>query len=237
VKRHTLVFVSCSPHPRVGKTLTARLLTDYYLADGRAVLAYDTNPHDSALVGLFPDLATMTDLGNVRGQVALFDRLLIPDGIPKVVDLWHPSFRPFFALSQEMGFFEEAGRSMIHPVLLFHNDPTPTALEARLNLAKQWPHVAVVAVKNDGTTEIGADTNALLSGYSAERCFTISRLDPVAKRALFAPGFSIAQFVRDPPEDVSIVLRVSLRAWIGRIFTQFRSFELRHSMEDQESLG
>ena len=35
------LYIVCSPSRRVGKTLVARFLTEYHLADGRPVVAYD----------------------------------------------------------------------------------------------------------------------------------------------------------------------------------------------------
>jgi hypothetical protein len=37
------VAIVASPRPRVGKTLLARLLTDFHLQEGRSVAAFDLN--------------------------------------------------------------------------------------------------------------------------------------------------------------------------------------------------
>jgi hypothetical protein len=37
------VIIVASPRPRVGKTLLARLLTDFNLQEGRSVAAFDLN--------------------------------------------------------------------------------------------------------------------------------------------------------------------------------------------------
>jgi hypothetical protein len=37
------VAIIASPRPRVGKTLLARLLTDFHLQEGRSVAAFDLN--------------------------------------------------------------------------------------------------------------------------------------------------------------------------------------------------
>src|SRR3712207_1618036 len=91
-KRHTFLYLVCSPQGRVGKTLIARLLVDYFLSSERLPLAFDSNHFDPALAALFPDETNVVDLTSTRGQMELFDRLIVPDEIPKVVDLWHVSY-------------------------------------------------------------------------------------------------------------------------------------------------
>ena len=46
----TPVFMICSPRPRVGKTLLARALVEFFRANSRPVSAFDVNPDEFALV-------------------------------------------------------------------------------------------------------------------------------------------------------------------------------------------
>ena len=51
--------------------------------------------------------------------MALFDCLIVEDGIAKVIDLGHGSFAQFFRVVEEIGFIDEACRRAIEPVILF----------------------------------------------------------------------------------------------------------------------
>ena len=55
--RRTPVFIVCSPLPRVGKTLVARLLVEFFVADERPVAAFDLNPDGYALAAQAPENA------------------------------------------------------------------------------------------------------------------------------------------------------------------------------------
>jgi hypothetical protein len=64
---------------------------------------FDLNPGGDALTDYFPRLARPIDLGDIKGQMAMFDRLIAADGRAKVVDVSHASFARFFAISQAQG--------------------------------------------------------------------------------------------------------------------------------------
>src|ERR1700720_2672917 len=67
------IYVVCSPSRRVGKTLVARLLTEHYLADARAVAAFDLADEGPRLADFLPHQASVADIQDVRGQMRFFD--------------------------------------------------------------------------------------------------------------------------------------------------------------------
>src|SRR4029077_21241369 len=115
----TPIFVVCSPLPHVGKTLVARLLVEYFKADGRRFAAFDINPNDYALAQQVPDHTTIANIGDTKGQMVLFDQLVVADETAKVVDLGYGSFEQFFTIMQEIGFDTEVHDRSIVPVVLF----------------------------------------------------------------------------------------------------------------------
>src|SRR5262245_22783389 len=94
----TPIYVVCSPSRRVGKTLVARFLTEYHVAAGRAVAAYDLSEESpQQLTDYLPHHAAAADIADVGGQMALFDGL-IADEMPKVIDVGCRAFWRFFAV-------------------------------------------------------------------------------------------------------------------------------------------
>src|SRR5262249_22623709 len=116
MERRTAVFIVCSPLPRVGKTLIAQLLVEFFTADGRPVAAFDLNPDGYALAAQLPDCTTVANITGTKGQMALFDQLIVPDETAKVVDVGYGSFEAFFSVTNDIGFAAEAHRRMIAPV-------------------------------------------------------------------------------------------------------------------------
>ena len=95
------------PRPRVGKTLIARALTEYFCAQRRPVAAFDVNPDEFKLIDHLPAYTAAASLNDTRGEMALFDQLVLEDQVPKVVDLGHQPFERFFAVMQQIDFIAE----------------------------------------------------------------------------------------------------------------------------------
>ena len=70
--------------------------TEFFRTDGRPVGAFDLDTMDAALAGFLPELAVRADIGETRGQVALFDELIVNDEKPKVVDVSAHAYEAFF---------------------------------------------------------------------------------------------------------------------------------------------
>src|ERR1700730_8530646 len=95
----TPVYIICSPRPLVGRTLIARLLSEF-----------------------LPRVTETAEVGDTFGKMALMDRVIINDGIAKVIDLGFHAFDEFFKMSEEIGFMKEAARRGVSPVILFVAD-------------------------------------------------------------------------------------------------------------------
>jgi len=234
--QRTRVFIACSPHKRTGTTTTARLLTDYFILNGKDFLGFDTDPREPDYGARFPGAVTVVDPVKIEGQVALFDRLLVPDETPKIVDVWHRSYEAFVATIDEIGFMDEARRRSVQPIALFHADPTEASLAAALALDRRWPELSTVIVTNKGAAPLGQDALDILAKFPSSRRFVIGALDAASRELFEAPDFSLSRFLLSPPSDLSLVLRTALRAWIAPIFGQFRTFELQIAMEDARFL-
>jgi hypothetical protein len=236
MRRRTIVFIACSPHARTGVSTTARLLTDYYLSRNIDVVGFDADPHEPFYGDLFPSHVRPIDLNDVRGQIALFDSLLIDDERPKIVDVWHRSYDKFFTMIKEIRFIEEAVKVGLEPIFLYHVDPSERSLSGALTLYRTWSDASLIAVHNEGASPLGAEQHEILSYYPARGKFVIGPLNAPAAKVLRDPNFSITRFLTAPPSDMSIVVRAALKYWISSAFTQFQSFELRAALEGLDCL-
>jgi len=230
MRRGANVFILCSPDARVGVSTTARLLTDYHLYSGVRVEGFDTDPHEPHYGDRFSDYVNVVDAAEIKGQIALFDRLLADDETPKIVDVWHRVFSRFFSTVQEIGFFEEARRRNLAPIILYHAAPTETALAGARALSASWPEVEMLIVQNEGAAPLGSHPWDTLRHYPANGKFVIPALEGPVAKILDAPSLSLSGFLRAPPTDMSIVVRAALKGWITPIFTQFNSFEMRQEL-------
>src|ERR1700736_7004524 len=146
--RTTPVYIISSPRPLVGKTLIARLLSEYLLLKHGAVVAFDINLKEPSLLDYLPEITETAEIDDTFGKMALMDRLILNDGIAKVIDLGYHAFDEFFKMSYEIGFMKEAARCGVVPVILFVADTDRASARGYATLCQQIPSTALVAIDN-----------------------------------------------------------------------------------------
>jgi len=230
--RRSALYIVASPRPQVGKTFAARLIADFLRVEHRAMRAFDLNPHGEALRDYLPVATTAADIGDTRGQVALFDRLIADDGVAKVVDVGHAAFERFFAIAEEIELFAEARRRAIVPLVLFAADPHPIAATAYAELQRRLRDVVLIAVLNEG----------ILKGRKVREQFPFTRaaavplqlpaLAPLLKRQMDDAACSFADLNDRLPAAIPVALGYELQAWTRRAFVELREIDLRLLLEE-----
>ena len=228
------VTIVASPRPRVGKTLLARLLTDFHLHEGRAVAGFDLNSGEGTLAQFLPEHAAVAEIGDIQGQMALFDRLVADDGITKIVDLGHEAFESFFKVAKEIGFAEEARRRGIAPAILFVITPDHTSVEAYRNLGKRLPQATLTPVHNElfGAAQHRDKYPTAGSGAAQVK---LPVLAPGLRRYIDKPLFSFSDSRLANAKDIPLDAHIELQRWLRKIYLEFRELDLRVLLADLQS--
>ena len=228
------VTIVASPRPRVGKTLLARLLTDFHIHEGRSVAAFDLNSGEGTLAQFAPEHVTVSDIGGVQGQMALFDRLVAGDDVTKVVDLGHESFAAFFTLANQIGFAEEARRRGIAPAILFMVTPDATSVEAYRSLRSRLPQAMLVPVHNE---LLGAaqHRDKYPTGGSGAAQVRFPVLAPGLRRYIEQPPFSFVDSRLANARDIPIDAHIELQRWLRKVYLEFRELDLGILLADLQS--
>ena len=228
------VTIITSPRPRVGKTLLARLLTDFYLHNGRQVAAFDLNSGEGTLAQFLPEHVTVANIDDIKGQMALFDRLVANDEIPKIVDLGHAAFDSFFTVAGQIGFAEEARRLSIAPAILFIITPDRTSVEAYAALRRRFAQVTLTPVHNEILGSAQYRDKYQLTGGGAVLVH-IPALAPGLRKVIERRPFSFVDSRTMSPLDIPLDVHMQLQRWLRRIFVEFRELELRILLADLQS--
>lgn len=225
------VFIVASPRPATGKTFLARLIVDFLRMDGGAVEAFELSSGDAALADILPAITAKAELGSTRAQMALFDRLIVADGVAKVIDLGHTAFDPFFSIVEEIGFIAEAARRGLETIVLFAADPHPAAVNAYAELQHRFPGAVTVPVFNDGILKGRRLREQYPFARAAAVPLQIPLLPPALKAHADRSGNSFVDFHGQLPMAVPIGPAFELRSWTKRTFLEFRELELRLLLE------
>jgi hypothetical protein len=212
----TPVFIICSPRPLVGKTLVARLLTEFVLLKHGAVVAFDINLKEPSLLEYLPKVTETAEVDNTFGKMALMDRLIINDGTAKVIDLGFHAFDEFFKMSDEIGFMKEAARRGVAPVILFVADTDRASARGYPMLQQQIPATSLITVDNEYVVR-GELPPAMARG----RVLRIAALPVFLKTYIDRLTFSFTDYLRNEKDRST-----ELHQWIRENYFSFRELEL-----------
>jgi hypothetical protein len=230
MSRQKIIYIVCSPRQRVGKTLVARALIEFILADGRSAVAFDVNPNNAALYGFLPRYTARADIDTTRGQMALFDELIAEDEVAKVIDLGDQAFDKFFTLLRQIGLTDEARRRGIDVVTLFIADPDPRSAKSYAQTYGTFPQMALVPVHNEFIANMQDYMQNFPSPVQGERAVRFPVLSPFLKSVVDRPGFSFDDYL-----ERHSGARTELHEWIDRVFVEFRELELRLLLRELKS--
>src|SRR5215470_6576783 len=146
---YTPVYIICSPRPQVGKTLVARLLSEFLLLKNGTVVSFDINLREPSLLEYVPRITETADVIDTYGKMQLMDRLIVNDSVAKVIDLGFHAFDEFFKMVEQIGFIKEAARRGVAPVILFMADTDRNSARGYETLRAQIPPDALITVDNE----------------------------------------------------------------------------------------
>jgi hypothetical protein len=212
----TPVYIVCSPRPLVGKTLTARLLSEFLLLKNGTVTSFDLNLKEPSLLEYLPKITETADVDNTFGKMQLMDRLIVDDGTAKVIDLGFHAFDEFFKMSEEIGFLKEAARRKVAPVILFMADTDRASARGHEMLRAQIPPANLVTIDNEYVLR-----GELPEAMSHGRLLRIAALPAFLKTYIDRLTFSFTDYLRNEKDSST-----ELHQWVRRNYLSFRELEL-----------
>ena len=212
----TPVYIICSPRPQVGKTLIARLLSEFLLLKNGGVTAFDINLKEPSLLDYLPDLTETADVIDTYGKMQLMDRVIVDDGMSKVIDLGFHAFDEFFKMSDEIGFMKEAARRNVAPIILFVADTDRMSGRSHEMLREQIGASNLIVVDNEFVVR-----GELPPSMSRGRVLRMSALPTFLKTYIDRLTFSFTGYLRQEKDSST-----ELHQWTRRNYFMFRELEL-----------
>jgi hypothetical protein len=218
----TLYIVASDQH-RNGKTLLARLLTDYLLLDGGDPFLVDTDAPDGALRSFFPGRTALADFASIRGQMKLFDTVLAAPGRDYVIDVATRHMEPFFGAEHDLSFFAECRKLGLRVFLFFVVDDSQTSVRAA-RVQQVHPDVSLfVPVRN---LMVGSawpeDDGALTLPFLAA---------PVAS-AIGNRRFSLRAFVQGDTQRLAPDDALTLQNFLYEVLSNLGNLEPGYSLQE-----
>ena len=212
----TPVYIICSPRPQVGKTLTARLLAEFLLLKNGDVACFDVNLKEPSLLDYLPRVTETADVIDTYGKMQLMDRVIVNDGVAKVIDLGYHAFDEFFKMCGEIGLMKEALRRRVAPIVLFVADTDRATVRSFQTLYDMIPANALVVIDNEFVVR-----GELPAAMTRSRILRLRALPVFLKTYIDRLNFSFTGYLRQEKDSST-----ELHQWIRRNYTMFRDLEL-----------
>ena len=196
--------------------------------------AFDVNSGEGTLARFLPGYTKVAEITDIKGQMALFDRLVADDGATKIVDLGHESFEAFVKLASQIGFAEEARRRGIVPAILFVITPDRTSVEAYRRLRSRLPQATLAPLHNEMLGPAQHRDKYPTRGRGA----TLVRLPVLAlglRRYIENPPFSFSDAWLANSRDIPLDVHIELQRWLRKSYLEFREFNLRILLAELQS--
>lgn len=212
----TPVYIICSPSLQVGKTLIARLLSEFLLLKNGSVLSFDINLREPSLVDYLPKLTETAYVTDTWGKMQLMDRLILDDGVAKVIDLGFHAFDEFFKMCIEIEFVREAVRNQVAPIILFVGSADRLSSRCYEVLRHQIRAPALITVHNQHVLR-----SELPEAMDRGPVLRIFALPQFLRTYIDRLTFSFTGYLRHEKDSTT-----ELHQWIWRNYTLFRDIEL-----------
>ncbi|MGP8123587.1 MAG: hypothetical protein ACLP8B_24080 [Xanthobacteraceae bacterium] len=212
----TPVYIVCSPRPLVGKTLLSRLLVEYLLLQRRGAVGFDISVKEPSLIDFLPDVTEPADVMDTQGKMQLMDRLIVNDGVGKVVDLGFHAYDEFFRMIGEIGYMKEADRRGVDPIVMYIADSDRMSGATFAKLKRAFADYAIIPVDNEQVLH-----GEPPASYAGLKTLRIRALPPFLKTYIDRRSFSFTQFLRQDNDQSS-----ELNQWIRANYLRFRDIEL-----------
>jgi hypothetical protein len=211
----TPVYIVCSPRPQSGKTLLARVLTEFLLLKNGQVLAFDVTLREPSLLDFLPQITETATIEDTYGKIQLMDRVILNDGIPKVIDLGYYSFEEFFKMSEQIGFLKEASRRRVVPIVLYCAEGDRVSMRAYDALRRQIPRQQLIVAENEHV--LREDLPEL---YGRSKQLRIAALPAFLRTYIERFSFSFTGYLRQEKDPST-----ELYQWIRRNYYTLREIE------------
>lgn len=210
------IYIVASDHNRNGKTLLARLLTDYLLLDGRDPFLIDTDAPEGPLRNFFPGRTVLADFAAIKGQMKLFDTVLASPGRDYIIDLPARHLEPFFGAERDLDFFAECKKAGFRIFLFFVVDNNFTSLRAARTLQVSRGLDLFVPVRNQFVRSTWPDDDAAL---------TIPFMPAPLAIAAGNRRFSFRNFVQGDMQGLSEELAPQLQNFLYEVLSNISNLE------------
>lgn len=217
----------------VGKSVTSRLLAQYFIDHSRPFTGYDTDRSHTSFTRFYQGFASPVVVDSFEGLDAIVNGFEARPQQNVIVDLAAQTLAPlsrWIKESQLFDVFKELGVGVNFWHVLDDGRDSTDLLGTLIDTFGAGPNYVVVQNQgrgNDFSMLNGSQSLAKAMAYNA-RVITLPRLQDATMRKIDAQNTSFWQAVNDRngPHALGLLERQRVKSWLGNVYSAFDTLPL-----------
>ncbi len=233
------LHIICSDRARNGKTLLARLLTDWLLLGGGDPFVIDLDAPDAPLAARHPERALTADFSRVTGRVAVFDTIINDAGRSHVLDLPARDLDGFLSEADKIGFLDAAREAGLEVVFLFMVDRSRKSVLKAREIAQVVAPCVLHPARNTYVGDLLDDDEVaeLYLDLFVKGEIVLPRLSAGAMATVEETAFTFRDFMQGRIEAPSSFQHYELSDFVNTVFDQLAKLRLRLDLDSLKDMG
>ncbi len=223
------IYIVCSDQTRNGKTLFARLLTDFLLVQGGNPFVIDLDAPTGGICDYFPEVSEVFDIATVSGQMDLFDWILATPGRDYVLDVPARFLDKFFTVMDDINFLEGAGAEGFELNVFYLVEGSVKSLTTAQMMYDNFTVDRFFIVRHEAMDEDLKDFKKLsiFNQIIGQGQVVLPPLDHDVLDEIEKPDFSFREFIEGEESDMAAKTQFKLASFLEVVIASVQRIKRR----------
>ena len=223
------IYIVCSDQTRNGKTLFARLLTDFLLIQGGQPFVIDLDSPIGGICEFFPEISEVYDLATVTGQMELFDWILATPGRDYVLDVPARFLDKLFTVMDDISFLEGAGAEGFEINVFYLVEGSNKSLTTAQMIHDNYTVDRFFVVRHEAMDEDLKDFKklSLFNQIIGQGQIVLPQLDRDVLEEIEKDGFSFREFIEGDESDMDARTQFKLASFLESVIAGVQRIKRR----------
>ena len=213
------IYIVCSDQTRNGKTLFARLLSDFLLVSGGSPFIMDLDAPIGNICEYYPERSEVYDISTVAGQMEVFDWILGTPGRDYVIDVPARFLEKFFTVMDDIDFIGGAFEQGFDLNVFYLVEGTGKSLDQALMMHDNYSVDRFFVIRHQAMDEDLKDFNKLSTFHdiAGDGQIVLPPLNREVLDCVEARDFSFADFISGEEIDMPPKAQFQLASYLENV--------------------
>jgi hypothetical protein len=213
------IYIVCSDQTRNGKTLFARLFSDFLTVQGHNLFVMDLDAPTGDICEYYPDTSEVFDISKVQGQMEVFDWILQTPGRDYVLDIPARFLDKFFTVMDDINFVEGAGQEGFEVIVFYLVEGEDKSLDTASMIHDNYTVDRFFVVRHERLDEDLREFSKLtvFNDIASQGQIVLPQLDDDVLSYIDDKEFSFREFIEGDEADMPAKQQFKLATFLEKV--------------------